>query len=633
MTNGNTPPLFPTPYPDELFYSVLCRYQLRICNASTRSISENLYGKRKLSNVLLPQFIDRIVSLLPHNSGFTSEYFIQNTTIFPYFAPFLTTERRNVFLAYMKSTSENEKIGYFALGFGKQRQPRNERFRFCKSCWANDVELFGEPYWHRLHLLPGVMACHLHGEPLFEAPVSFLNGSKGFYPASADIIDVAVPCGIFNDLVLEKLISLSTDTAWLLKNGCRLDSYEETLNKYDSRLRTAGFRVWQGKTFHKQIHSALYEHFGADLLKLLNAYDVSHNGSWVARLTHYPQSPLHPMYHILLAEFFAGSTKKFFEQDYIETLPFEQGPWPCHNPVCRGYLNDVIESYDANPYHGCMHARFECPICGMVYRRKRGMTKEEQYIRRPKIFDYGPLWNEILRQCLVDKNMSARETSRFMSCDFYTVNRHALELGITPSDGYHLVVKPKAEKEPILPAALPSDEELRKKHRERWLDLIACNPGIIRSRLMDLDYASHLWLRKNDVEWYEKNSPKARYANFDWNACDADVLDKVRSAIKSLLNWDGRPKWISRNAVITISGCHQISNRKALLRMPLTVSFLNENLESADDWRKRKIVWALNILREEERKTTLNQVALKAAISPRMFEPLVAFATECLNQE
>jgi hypothetical protein len=534
----------------------------------------------------------------------------------------------------MRSAKET-KAGYFALGFGKQRQPQNERFRFCKSCWADDTEVFGEPYWHRLHQLPGVLVCHLHREPLLEVPVNFLIGSKEFYAASADIIKTAVPCGIFSDLVFEKLITLSVDSSWLLQNSCRLGSYEETLNRYDRWFRVGGFRKWRGKTSQKQIHSEILKYFGMDFLEILNAYDESHNGSWVARITNYPQSPVHPIYHILMGEFLAGSTKRFFEQDCAETLPFGQSPWPCHNPVCPGYLKDVIENYDANPYHGCMHARFECPLCGMVYHRKNAMPKKEQYDRRPKIFTYGPLWDDVLRQCLVEKQMTARETSWVMHCDFYTVNRHALNMGVTPIDGVHLFISAQKEKTLILPEAPPpSDEELRAMRRERWLDLIESNPGIIRSRLMELDSACHSWLRKNDLEWYEDHSPPARYAqHFDWEARDMTVLEKVRFAIEEMRNLQNRPKWISRFAVITATGCHPISSQKTLSRMPRTAAFLVGNLESADDWRKRKIIWAINALREQEGRITLSRIAVKAAISPKMFEPLASFATERLKQD
>jgi hypothetical protein len=307
------PPLFPTPYPDELFYSILCRYRLRIGNSKVRTISQELYGSRKNSNVLFPRFIDRIVSLLPSNVGFSTESFIQNTTLFPYYTPYISAERSKTFRAYMQSSEG--KVEFFALGFGKQRHPQNERFRFCKSCWDNDIATYGEPYWHRLHQLPGVMVCHLHSESLYEVPLTFLSGATNFYAASTDIINYAVPCGGFSDSVFEKLIALSENASWILQNGSNLGSYEKTLNKYDSWFCQGGFRTFQGKTRNQELHSAVIEYFGADFLRLLNAYDNNHNGSWSSRIAQYHNSPTHPLYHMLLAEFLAGSVKLFFELD------------------------------------------------------------------------------------------------------------------------------------------------------------------------------------------------------------------------------------------------------------------------------------------------------------------------------
>lgn len=37
---------------------------------------------------------------------------------------------------------------------------------WCEDCVRQDLALYGESYWHRSHLLPGVTTCHLHGVPL-----------------------------------------------------------------------------------------------------------------------------------------------------------------------------------------------------------------------------------------------------------------------------------------------------------------------------------------------------------------------------------------------------------------------------------------------------------------------------------
>lgn len=38
---------------------------------------------------------------------------------------------------------------------------------WCRDCVRQDLALYGESYWHRSHLLPGVTVCHLHGTALY----------------------------------------------------------------------------------------------------------------------------------------------------------------------------------------------------------------------------------------------------------------------------------------------------------------------------------------------------------------------------------------------------------------------------------------------------------------------------------
>ena len=40
--------------------------------------------------------------------------------------------------------------------------------RWCDICVRHDLAQFGESYWHRCHLLPGVATCALHGTPLIQ---------------------------------------------------------------------------------------------------------------------------------------------------------------------------------------------------------------------------------------------------------------------------------------------------------------------------------------------------------------------------------------------------------------------------------------------------------------------------------
>lgn len=623
--SGKELPVFPIPYPDEVLYSVLCRCWIRMGRPAPRAMTEALYGVRRSASVLTPQYLERIATLLPNGVGITSKYFLNNTTVFPYFHPFLTEKRRATFQSYFMNSIPSDRSQYFTLGIGKLRQPKAIHLRFCRSCWKDDEEIYGEPYWRRLHQLPGVLMCPVHNELLMESPVSMHMAKDLYFPADMRLSEISAVCGDFSSAIAEKLISVAKDSDWLLKNGLKHGPYEDTYARYTRYFYAKGFSGNLGQVRHQNIYTALQDYFGIEFLQLLNAYDESFHTSWTARIPHHQNGLQHPMYHILLTKLLAGGAEVFFREDHPDILPFGPAPWPCHNPVCPSYMKDVIEQFDANPYAGYMHARFKCPICGMIYLRKRAMSKNEQYSRRPKIFDYGPLWRDTLRECLIERRMTARETCNFMGCDFYTVNRYALQLELLSPDEVYLYEHKSRAKLILDPSPSVTEGDLRTQYRQQWTELIEKNPTAIRSQLMAMAQKCYQWLRNNDVEWYEEVSPPAKYANFDWIQKDAITVEKIRSAYQSLLHTDGKPKWVNKNALIRESGAFNLSSRKALSKMPQTFALLDEVLETRQTWHKRKIVWAIQELCAKGKMLTPNMILQKACISPVYLESLLPF--------
>jgi len=235
---------------------------------------------------------------------------------------------------------------------------------------------------------------------------------------------------------------------------------------------------------------------------------------------------------------------------------------------------------------------------------------------------------------MVEQGLSPRRTSEVLHCDMYTVQKYAVQFGCMRQEDATTYVK-KHKPVPVQPQRPPLAEgEERKMCRHAWKQLITDNPSANRTLLITLDPSCYNWLRKNDLTWFEKHSPTAQNAtHFDWDIRDTECLEKVQEAVILLRNSAGRPIWISLYRIALQTGLNSIRSQRALKRMPKTVEFLAENVETIVDWRKRKIIWAIRVLRENGKTITPFKISAKASIDSKLAAELYDFMQECLEQE
>ena len=158
------------------------------------------------------------------------------------------------------------------------------------------------------------------------------------------------------------------------------------------------------------------------------------------------------------------------------------------------------------------------------------------------------------------------------------------------------------------------------------------NPEAGRNILYNLDKKTSLWLQKNDRVWYDKNSPPATYASINWKEKDRYCLTKVKEAIEILKSEIGKPKLLSLGRVVRITGLNTLLRKNAGQNMPLTMSYLAEHLETVNDWRKRKIKWAVQEMYDAGRALSFAKIQLMSSVSKKYFEPLKDYVQECIDE-
>lgn len=92
---------FPSPYPDELWYSVICRYHVHSGNYCAKHTLRQLYGDNFCApSLMLCGPIKALLAQLPQ--GFLSARdVVMQHTFYPYYARFFPTQRKRSTYAYV----------------------------------------------------------------------------------------------------------------------------------------------------------------------------------------------------------------------------------------------------------------------------------------------------------------------------------------------------------------------------------------------------------------------------------------------------------------------------------------------------------------------------------------------------
>lgn len=167
-------------YPGELWYSLVARGLRDWAYTNRAAMITRLVGyARRTIDIAFPARPTAIAACLRGDKDLSASDFAARFTLLPYYLAFEKAERRSVMEAR------------FAAGHPRLAQtmctgnsPLAPSFlRYCPSCRRLAIERYAEAYWHRVHHLPGVEHCVLHGDDLVASTVQYAPGAMNYWAA------------------------------------------------------------------------------------------------------------------------------------------------------------------------------------------------------------------------------------------------------------------------------------------------------------------------------------------------------------------------------------------------------------------------------------------------------------------
>lgn len=554
----------PYPYEDELLYSVIARYLVRVGAKSPVSTVDFVFGHRVVATVDLPGSLDTVSERTWPIWRMTGEEIAVRLTLFPYYSCYLPSVKVGDYLKELLSAERRP-----PLFIGRRKQVKFPKFlRFCPICRESDLTKYAETYWRRSHQLPGVLVCPEHKRPLLDSRARMRPTSHrcDFADATVITVDVSSNCeASLSEGEMAIAIEVAKRSQEMLLRPIKPWDTEQTRMSALER----GFAKGNNLLLQPKLKSAFVLFYGESLLSALNcSVEPNCEGhSWFERIFSGCQyRSFHPLKHTLI-------------QIFLESIPVNPSKrvqlasrhWKCPNPYAKHEEAFPIKSPN-KIYYGMNNeivASVRCK-CGFQFTFTRATDADPCLPVVNKIVAHGPSWATEAKR-LKNNGLGIYAIAAKMGIGFKTVKRLLSEEQTT---NY-------------------VSQEMIDQWREEWSSLLEKVPNRSRSIAAKKNAALYAQLWKYDRNWLQKE-PKLRIyvppskKRVNCACLDLEWSQILRSTASRILE-QIPTKRASRTAIIRESGLSICTLSTKGQELPICQSVLKELSESADDFRERRL--------------------------------------------
>lgn len=250
-------PVLPKPYPDEVVGSVVARACVHTGLPMRRLLQSIFESQRSSCSFLLG---DNIGSLA-HRAGLERSEFLFNHTMFPYAVAYMAPEIQ----AQLASKALTPRPRADSVSSITKNVSHGVAYRrVCPKCIAENMQQYGESYWHRKHMLPGVFVCIRHGEPLLDTSIELRGRShQSSVALPHEVLDLRKPPTALPREVSMRIAEISGEA--LERKSLRSHDW---LSCYREQAKSKGYVLPSGDVAGTLAAHVLRNHFGQQYLAM-----------------------------------------------------------------------------------------------------------------------------------------------------------------------------------------------------------------------------------------------------------------------------------------------------------------------------------------------------------------------------
>ncbi|MDM0081694.1 TnsD family Tn7-like transposition protein [Variovorax sp. J31P179] len=563
MNSPNPLPYATQHMDDETLYGYLGRVNAYNCAGSSGRFLRAIFGDSKaVSSADLPSRLIAMLERWPEVSPYPSvAEVIENATQYPYHRPFIPTERWNELVR--RATDGPGSSLKTWLGLVAQRFSATTTFRSCVECDRLSWDAEGVLYWHRSHLLPGVVICPVHHTPLVEHFIQSKDSARSALrlpPLSGSPVVIARSA-------LGPLTNFAVTSYDVLRSSSE-PMGDQCTPTYLAKLRDMGLCNGAGRIRWPELSSLVVEANRGFHTWALGGRITERTGTvlrWIyALLRGRPEKLSHPATHIVLINLLFGSFDAY--QAAAGVVAAEAVDDPPRRPLGPGPVAR-LDSGDCNV--SCRKAATALGVSvTTVVKRRRALGLPIAERRKTLTPD---------RIAFVRRQLGSGALPAIV----------AQEAHLSPSSVYR--IRSSMVLNPPAGARFPRAEMVR-VYRKRWTNTGLMSSAVKQRRM--IDGAAYAWLYRHDHEWLTVGpghpppppSRNVRRFRIDWEERDESYARRIAAVSGEERAREPRIR-LSVSALIRVTG-PQSSIRAHLCLLPRTKEALRINSESIRDFQK-----------------------------------------------
>ncbi|KIL50821.1 TnsD family Tn7-like transposition protein [Jeotgalibacillus campisalis] len=619
---------FPPIYHDELFYSVLARFHQRSGNESCKQTLIELFNKSTTSAI--SDFTGEIGELCKNidQDRYKPIEIIKKNTLLPYYLPFITKEQEDKIKLQM--IQGNSVAISVALGLAASKIKETNFFRFCISCFVNEKEIYGEPYWHRTHQLPGVIICPKHKETLSISHIPYRNkqNKHRFFTLDETSIKngkkISVPTQFFDHYAF-----IAEQSYRLLNEEELLSGIKNMQNFLFEKLIRKGYLTPSKRLKMKELVSSFLRSFPHGFLDDINSNFIElNNDTWFHKVLRKPRVACHPVRYLLVFNFLEEVMPKSLLINHFKFQPFGIGPWPCLNKASLHYkelkITNCVITSDSKTKQPV--GTFICDYCDFIYSRRGPDRVEQDKYKIGRVKNFGNVWLNKLYELDALGEHSTLHISSVLGVDSNTVKKY-----LRNKDN-------KVKNEVIERREIQN--RAGEMHKENFLALRNENPKFSRTQLRRANPSTYMWLYRNEKNWLFRNlpSPKKPHKSIEkvnWVKRDEDYSVLIIKEAINMLFEDPLIRISKSRIGIRLDIRTNLETK--INKLPCCKSLLKDITETVEDFQIRRVRFHATRLRQENllytRSSLLRASGLKSQLTNSVNAVVIDELTYLKNED